>query len=165
MAVIQKTFLETMPDVMLVGKRYTDGDRDQYGSFGEKWGQWFGNGWFGQLEASGAVQDESFVGAMRITEAGFEYWIGMLMLKSDVPEGFEAVQIPGGDLAVCYLYGSENGGEIYQMHDACVSAWAEQGWTPNGWFMERYNCPRFTTPDEKGNVILDYCAWVSVEES
>ena len=24
------------------------------------------------------------------------------------------------------------------------------------WCFERYNCPRFTTPDEKGNVILDY---------
>ncbi len=23
------------------------------------------------------------------------------------------------------------------------------------WFFERYGCPRFTVPDEKGNVILD----------
>jgi len=23
-------------------------------------------------------------------------------------------------------------------------------------FFELYNCPRFTTPDDKGNVILDY---------
>lgn len=160
MALIQKTFLETIPDVMLVGKRYTDGDRDQYGSFGEKWGQWHTNGWFSRIEKSGKPQEESFVGAMRITETGFEYWIGMLMASSEVPEGFESVEIPGGGLAVCYLYGSENGGDIYGMHDACVAAWMEKGWTPAGWFMERYNCPRFTTPDDKGNVILDYCAWV-----
>lgn len=24
------------------------------------------------------------------------------------------------------------------------------------WCFERYNCPGFTTPDEQGNVILDY---------
>lgn len=24
------------------------------------------------------------------------------------------------------------------------------------WCFERYNCPRFTTPDADGNVILDY---------
>ncbi len=28
------------------------------------------------------------------------------------------------------------------------------------WFFERYQCPRFTTPDEKGNVILDMCYFV-----
>ena len=26
----------------------------------------------------------------------------------------------------------------------------------NDWCFERYNCPRYTTPDENGNVILDY---------
>lgn len=163
MAKILKTFLEETPDLILVGKRYTDADRDQYGSFGEKWGQWFGNGWFDRLEKCGSVFEGSYVGAMRITEAGFEYWIGMLLTEAAVPEDFESVEIPAGDLAVCYLYGSENGGEIYGMHDECVAAWQEQGWKPTGWFMERYNCPRFTTPDEQGNVILDYCAWISKE--
>lgn len=160
MAEILKTFLEEMPDLILVGKRYTDSDRDQYGTFGEKWGQWFGNGWFDLLEKSGNVFEGSYVGAMRITEAGFEYWIGMLLTEASVPDGFESVEIPAGNLAVCYLYGNENDGEIYGMHDECVAAWQEKGFTPTGWFMERYNCPRFTTPDEEGNVILDYCAWV-----
>ena len=41
-----------------------------------------------------------------------------------------------------------------------VAAWQERGWTPSGWFLERYNCPRYTVPDEKGNVILDYCAYL-----
>ena len=30
------------------------------------------------------------------------------------------------------------------------------------WCFERYNCPRFTTPDEEGNVILDY--GISIED-
>ena len=29
------------------------------------------------------------------------------------------------------------------------------------WFFERYTCPRFTTPDEDGNVILDICQYVA----
>lgn len=29
------------------------------------------------------------------------------------------------------------------------------------WCFKRYNCPRFTTPDEKGNAILDYA--ISIE--
>lgn len=160
MAVILKTFLEACPDVKLVGKRYTDADRDQYGSFGEKWGQWFQNGWFSVVENSGKAQDDSYVGAMRITENGFEYWIGMLMTQAAVPEGYASVDIPAGDLAVCYLYGREDTGELYGMHDACMAVWKEKGWKPSSWFMERYNCPRFTTPDEKGNVILDYCAYL-----
>lgn len=35
--------------------------------------------------------------------------------------------------------------------------------TDNGkcWkFFERYNCPRFTEPDEKGDMILDICAYL-----
>ena len=28
------------------------------------------------------------------------------------------------------------------------------------WCFERYSCPRFTTPDEEGNVILDMCFYV-----
>jgi hypothetical protein len=27
-------------------------------------------------------------------------------------------------------------------------------------FFERYVCPRFTTPDDKGNIVLDICYFV-----
>ena len=26
----------------------------------------------------------------------------------------------------------------------------------DGWRLERYNCPRFTAPDEQGRVVLDW---------
>ncbi len=41
-----------------------------------------------------------------------------------------------------------------------MAALKEQGWnySDSGWFFERYNYPRFTAPDETGNVILDICA-------
>lgn len=162
MVTILQTFLEHCPAVTLVGKRYTDADRDLYGTFGSQWGQWFENNWFSLLESSGNGVDDSYVGAMRITDAGFEYWIGMLLTQAEVPEGFDAVDIPAGNMAVCHLYGKDGSTDLFGMeaHEACVAAWKAQGWTPSGWFFERYNCPRYTTPDEKGNVILDYCACV-----
>ena len=96
---------------------------------------------------------------------GFEYWIGMLIApQAEIPEGFEAVEIPAGELGVCYVYGKDETGELFGMdvHQACVRSWEEKGWkvSADGWYLERYNCPRYTTPDEKGNVILDYCAYM-----
>lgn len=167
MATILKTFLETYPHVKLVGKRYTDKDRDGNGSFGEKWGQWFQNDWFSPLKGSFEGISNNYVGAMRCAETGFEYWIGILLAPDDpVPQGYEFVDIPAGTLAVCYLYGRDGSADLFGMeaHEACLSVWQERGWTPNGWFLERYNCPRYTQPDEKGNVILDYCAYIAMEE-
>lgn len=40
----------------------------------------------------------------------------------------------------------------------CQAELDRRGWVRKdaGWHFERYNCPRFTTPDAQGNVILDY---------
>ena len=38
--------------------------------------------------------------------------------------------------------------------------WGE--WWENDWCFERYNCPRFTSPDNNGNIILDY--GISIEK-
>lgn len=165
MATITRVFREVLPDAKLIGRRYTNADRDASGSFGPKWGEWFENGRFESLEKCDRVRPVSgdCFGAMRDATEGFEYWIGMLAEPgSDVPEGFEAVEIPGGPLGVCYVRGRADSAELFgcDVHDACVAAWAAQGWqVPNAaWFFERYNCPRFTVPNETGSVILDYCA-------
>ena len=168
MATIQQVLLEDMPAVQLIGKRYTDKDRDEYGSFSSKWHEWFQNGYFDALCACEGIMgvSDDFIGAMRHTNAGFEYWIGMFMDETDVPPaGFERVFIPAGKLGVCYVYGKDDSTDLFSMDacNACTRAWAEQGWqiAPDAWRLERYNCPRFTTPDEKGNVILDCCAYVT----
>ena len=102
------------------------------------------------------------VGAMRRTAAGFEYWIRVLAApEHPVPEGYEAVRIPEGDLGVCFLYGKENSADLFGMeaHNACVQAWADLGWhpQPDAWYLNDTTAPRYTVPDENGNVILDYC--------
>lgn len=165
MVTILETRQETYPAVKLIGKRYTDADRDAFGSFGAQWGKWFQNNWFAPLRSGGLEHiSEDLIGAMRVTEGGFEYWIGVLKAPADsVPPEYEAVEIPAGRLGVCLLYGKDGSPDLFGMaaHEACIAAWRERGWVPGGWFLERYHCPRYTVPDERGNVILDYCAYLA----
>ena len=64
-------------------------------------------------------------------------------------------------MATCWIYGNEKSGELFCMdvHERCLVQLAENEYVPkeDAWYMERYTCPRYTEPDEKGNVILDYC--------
>lgn len=167
MAEIIKCFKEHLPALRLIGKRYIDSDRDSHGSFGNKWGEWFKNGWFSEIEKLGALPEngDAYLGAMKCINGKFVYWIGMFFpAETTVPEGFAYADIPEGDIATCYIYGREDSGELYglEAHNACMEEIAKKGWKlqKDPWFFERYNCPRFTTPDEHGKVILDYCAYV-----
>jgi len=156
-----------MPEVRLVGRRYTDADRGPNGTFGHLWQEWFANGYFDRLEGLPQLRDErnGYLGAVPQGKE-FEYWIGVLTIgDSPVPEGFESVPIPAGEMAVCWLRGREETGELYgcEPYHMCVREVGAQGWAvdPKGWFFERYNCPRFTDPDSEGRVVLDYCFYLA----
>ncbi|MBE5777953.1 MAG: GyrI-like domain-containing protein [Clostridiales bacterium] len=145
---------ESCPAVRLVGKRY-DASPD--------WGQWWANDWFAKLETNPRhpFNGDAYIGAVRVTEGRPERWIGMFFPEdATVPEGFEYVDIPPTDYAVCYLCAPENSSDFYTMetHEMCLNALKAAGMTrrEDDWCFERYQCPRFTTPDENGNVILDY---------
>ena len=161
---IINTFKEHLPPVRLIGKRYTAADQIE-GGYGHLWGEWFQNDWFGTLEALGEAPntENGYLGFMRCGPNP-EYWIGMFLPpETPVPEGFTFLDIPAGDVGVCWIKGAEHDSGIYHMHDQCVAALTENGMgdfkkddTGRAFFFERYNCPRFTTPDEDGNIILDY---------
>lgn len=158
-------FKEFLPTVKFIGKRYLDRDRDQYGSFSQKWEEWFQKGYFQTLEKQ--LTDHpypEYLGLMRETKSGFEYWIGMYFPESQADiSGFESVMVEKSDVAVGYLYGNPDNGELYGMdpHMMVINKITEMGWKPaNTWFVERYNCPRFTEKDAQGNVILDYCVFL-----
>jgi predicted transcriptional regulator YdeE len=166
MVEIVKVYKESLPNLRLIGKRYTDNDRGVDGGYGNKWGEWFEKGYFSQLEELGSLPENegAYVGSMRCA-GEFEYWIGMFFAEgTPVPEGFMHVDIPRGELGICWIYGREDNGEIYGMepHNMCVAKLNEAGWqmSEDTWFFERYQCPRFTTPDESGKVILDYCIYL-----
>ena len=145
---------ESFPATRLIGKKYT---------FNPNWAEWWNEGWFSVLEQTecSAVNGNAYIGAVRIVNGRPEYWIGMLFPeKTDVLSGFEYVDIEPLECAVCYLYGKENDSGFYTMdtHNMCLEELKNHGLNrkEDDWCFERYNCPRFTTPDEFGNVILDY---------
>lgn len=153
------------PAARLIGRRYTDADRVE-GTFSAQWDAWFSGGLFAPLEALPLPEGDPFfdgstVGAMRMLNGTFEYWVGMLFpADTPVPAGYAGVDLAPGSCAVLWLRGSESSGELYGpgADKLCLAELKRQGWMARdgGWWMERYQCPRFTTPDEEGNVILDY---------
>jgi len=166
---IRKTYKEQFPSLRLIGKKYGDTDR-QNGSFGHKWGEWFQNGWFNTLESLQPLPEngDAYLGVMRVVNGMVEYWIGMFFPENTaVPDRFDFEDIGAFDVATCWLYGNEKNGELYglDVHNLCVSEAAKHGMMrkDDDWCFEKYNCPRFTTPDEKGNVILDYC--IAIEQN
>lgn len=150
---------ESCPATRFIGKRYEGG---------ANWGEWWENDWFTTLETNPRIpfNVDAYIGGVHIANGMPEYWIGMFFsINTEVPEGFEYVDIEPLDYAVCYLYDKENSGEFYTIdtHNMCLEELKAHDLKrkEDDWCFERYNCPRFTTPDEKGNVILDYV--ISIE--
>ena len=145
---------ESCPAARLIGKKYTNG---------VNWGEWWENNWFATLEAmpSLSINGDAYIGAVHVVDGMPEFWIGMFFpVETKVPDGFQYVDIEPLTYAVCYLQDKEGSGEFYTMetHNRCLEELKVQGMKrkEDDWCFERYNCPRFTTPDENGNVILDY---------
>ena len=172
MAKIMNAYRQSVPAMRFIGKKYSDKDRID-GSFGAKWGEWFGNDWFRVIEKQIDVDvkeiyedGDAYIGLMRWKEGEpFEYWIGMFTPESTpVPEDFSYVDFPRSELGVCWVYGKES--DVYCNEDKCAARLQEMGHkiisAENGafWFFERYGCPRFTTPDTEGNIILDICHFI-----
>lgn len=170
MAKIIKTYRESLPALRFIGKRYGNEDRVD-GNFGNLWHDWFHNGWFKILEEkfdlkSVSENGDAYIGLMRWKEGEpFEYWIGVFCPEAaEVPEGFAFVDFPESDLGVAWVYGQPH--EVYCLEHECAESFLKAGYKiiPDEkgayWFFERYACPRFTTPDENGNIILDICYYI-----
>ena len=145
---------EHCPASRLIGKQY---------AAQPNWAEWWENGWFDLLEQQPRLpfNQDAYIGASRTAGGMTERWIGMFFpADTPVPDGFAAMDLPAMDYAVCYLYDHENSPAFYTAatHSLCLNALQQKGWThpEDGWRIERYQCPRFTTPDEQGKVILDY---------
>ncbi len=166
MAEIIKVFRENIPNMRFIGKKYEN--------FGH-WGEWWQNGWFDRLEACMGGTEHilglwenggGYIGVERRCEGQpFAYYIGMMTPeKTEVPEGFIGIDFENLALGTCWIYGKEA-----EVHDtsSCKGEIEKNGMTPwkdeNGgvWSFENCLCPRYTTPDDKGNVILDYCYFIT----
>ncbi|MDR2546381.1 MAG: GyrI-like domain-containing protein [Lachnospiraceae bacterium] len=168
MAEICKVYKQRVGNMRFIGKKYLNSDRVN-GMFGAKWGEWFENGWFTLLEkhVDGSLKDtyedgDATIGLMREENGfdSFEYWIGYFVPENTkVPEGFTYVDFPESELGVCWVYGKVH--EVFGLEGMCRERLEKEGYeVTSNWCIERYSCPRFTTPDEKGNVIIDICFFV-----
>ncbi len=166
MAQIIKTFKEEVPAMRFIGKKYP--------GFGKWWGEWFANGWFDKIENAMGGTDAilkiwknggGYVGLEgRRDGALTEYWIGMFAPSdTPIPEGFDCIDFPSMHLGTCWIYGSER--EVHKTGE-CRPALLKNGIdifkdvNGNEWSFENCLCPRYTSPDEKGNIIMDYCYFV-----
>lgn len=169
---IVKTYKQAIPAMRFIGIKYGNEDRVN-GSFAAKWGEWFETERFHELDSLVTAdlihEYEDFhaqMGLMRWKEGEeFEYWIGRFLPEGTVvPEGYNSIDFSASYLGVCWLHGTQP--EIYGKEHECANKLAEEGYElvtdEEGawWFFERYGCPRFTQPDQDGNVILDICHFV-----
>lgn len=169
---IIKSYVQRVPAVRFIGIKYGDEDRVN-GGFGSQWGEWFANDRFSKLEGllteefKASYEDaEAYLGFMRWKDGEpFQYWIGMFLpVGTDVPEGFGYIDIPEAKLGVCWLQGPDE--ELYCKEDKCAERTVKDGYEiiqdkEGAWlFFERYACPRFTSKDEEGRIILDICHYI-----
>jgi len=170
---IVKCYKEHFPALRLIGKCYTNADRLN-GGYGELWHEWLGKGWFDDLERSAkpaADVESGYLGLITMSYPeyrNFKYWIGMLFPKdTPVPESYAHLDLPESKVGMVWVHGRLADGELIgeapceaALKKVLGSNWGDLNTNACGKntvvFFERYNHPRFTTPDEKGNVILDY---------
>lgn len=172
---IINTYRQFVPAMRFAGIKYHDEDRFD-GTFAFKWQEWFKMERFSELESlltSGfkrSYEDhDASIGLMRQKEGEpFEYWIGMFLPEdSAVPDGFDFIDFPASHLGVCWVHGTED--DVYCKEDKCAQKLEAGGFRIMNdekgarWFFERYVCPRFTSPDESGKVVLDICYFVREE--
>lgn len=158
MEIVQIT-RESTPAVRFIGKRYPAS-----ANYGAAWGQWWQSGWFEPLDKlprRAAINQDAYCAAKRIVGGELEYWIGMFFEPTvDAPEGYESVDLEALTFAVCWLKDKPDSPELTGLaaHERCVAAMRQQGMVrkEDDWCFERYQCPRYTTPDADGHVILDY---------
>jgi predicted transcriptional regulator YdeE len=126
------------------------------------------NGWFTSLEEI-CLAEYDYLGLMTFSDmsgSDFTYWIGMFAeSNTPVPDGYLAYDLPESDIAVAWVKGKEP--EIYGKDEIVIKKFQEAELSKlrfdingGGVSLERYNCPRFTTPDADGNVTLDYCYYI-----
>ncbi len=161
-----KVYKQKVPAMRFIGKNSGSGNHPN-------WGDAWGFDVFGKIEsASGGVSviltlyedSGAYLGLYyRNSETGqYDGWVGMFAPPdTEVPEGLSFIDFPEQNLGVCWIYGKES--EVYnlvwQCPDKLKAAGMEIQSDKNGYLccFERDICPRYTTPDKNGNIILDYC--------
>ena len=127
------------------------------------WDKCFNDGTFTWLEAQkDFIYDPAYVDVMLDWDKGdgeFSTIVGMLMKNgASVPDGCVTRDLPASKVAVGWVRGKDTMDCCAAAHQLTEQKLRADGYTNDKmtWCMELYNCPRFTTPDDNGDIILDY---------
>lgn len=173
MAEIIKVYRQSIPAMRFIGKNYGNSENTDWGAI---WSDAFSSDIFGKVERASGGENEThllyedsdaYIGlCYRNEETGnCDAWIGMFApIGTRVDIGLDYIDFPQQNLGVCWIYGKEN--EVHSLVPQCTEKLKAAGMkiksNKYGYIghFERDQCPRFTTPDGKGNIILDYCYFV-----
>ena len=155
-----------IPEVLVIGKEFRYNMEELMkgnNPLGGYWGACMKDEIFKVLESQPEhVYDKAYVGVMTDWDKGdgdFSYIIGMLMKPSaNVPDGYHSKKLDATKVAVAWVQGKDTEDVCGDAHELTEKALKEKGCVCEkmSWSMELYNCPRFTDPDENGEIILDY---------
>jgi predicted transcriptional regulator YdeE len=166
MGKIIKLQVEELPALCVVGKQLKVDMQElqKENPIPAFWGKCFSDETFATLEKlTDYIVNDAYVGWMAdwsSNDGYFTYICGMLMkVDCPIPEGgFVSRTIEPSTVAIGWIQGPSTSEVCSMAHHSTQKALEEDGYSCDNaqWSMELYNCPRFTTPDENGNIILDY---------
>ena len=164
MVEIIKVGKESVPALRFIGKKYGDEDRVD-GLFGAKWGEWFENGLFEQLEKLEPHDGWGhYIGLMGHEDGVFKYWIGMFLpAETTPPEGFCYMDYPACNLGFCRIKGKED--SIYCNEPICCDKLQQEGFEMLDQeficFERELMCEDHDNASlEEGEMLLDICFFV-----
>lgn len=152
-----------MPAIRVIGKGIRMNMDMKENPIPALWEECFAKGAFKALEGMhGQIVEKDYVGLIcdwsKETKA-YTYICGMIMNSGcPVPEGFTYRDFPASAVAIGWVQGPEKD-NYKDAHVLTLYELERRGFKTNdgaGWWMELYNCPRFTQPQPNGEVILDY---------
>jgi predicted transcriptional regulator YdeE len=155
-----------LPETLVIGKQTripmesVKGPENPLPGF---WDKCHADGTFQALEAMGDfIYNKDYVGVMLDWDRGdgnFTYVVGMLMkVGAAVPEGFVSYTIGPSKVAFSWIRGENTADACAGAHTLTEMFLEECGLSCENmtWSMELYNCPRYTSPNADGEIIIDY---------
>lgn len=155
-----------LPKVYLVGKEIRHNIEDYIkgnNRIPAFWDECLADGTFLALEKQQSyIYEPAYVGACIDWDSGygtFSYICGMLFKEGvTVPEGYVLREIGEEKIGMCWIKGKDAADVTGSAHTLTMQAIRNAGLCPNQmrWSMQLFTSSRFSIPDEKGEVILDY---------